>query len=238
MPHNRYYINSPLALETTVRLEGAEFHHFSRVLRGKEGEEVELVNGCGTLVLATVDAVTRHEATLHIDTLLKTEDPPSEVILALALPRMAHLEWVVEKATELGCTTFWLFSGTWSEKETLSPTQLARLHHLSLAAMKQCGRLSLPRILMKPPLVEWGKVEGTLLLADTAPSTPYLWEVFLKKPIATPLIWFIGPEKGFHPDERTFLLKILQATSVSLHPNILRAETAPLVALSLSQQYL
>ena len=148
---------------------------------------------------------------------------------------MNHLEWIIEKGTELNATAFWLFPGMLSEKDTLSDSQRDRAKHLAISAMKQCGRLDLPEIVIKPPLLQWSPLTGTLLFGDTAEDAPYLWDLPLPKPLPTPVIVFIGPEKGFDPKERAFLLNTMKASSMRLHPNILRTETAPLVALSLIQ---
>lgn len=233
MPHNRYYFDG--VLEGTVSLEGDEFHHLARVLRSNEGDCVELVNGKGTLCIAEVVDLGKHAVKLAVQQIVEERPAPPPLILAQAIPRMNHLEWIIEKGTELGATEFWLFPGLLSEKNTLSETQQKRLNHLCVSSMKQCGRLDLPQILFKPKLLEWKPVEGTMLFGDTAADAPYLWDVPLVRPLPSPVVLFIGPEKGFDPKEVGFLSQILKAQGVRLHPNILRAETAPLVALSLIQ---
>jgi 16S rRNA (uracil1498-N3)-methyltransferase len=234
MPHNRYYLDADFLENEPVSMSGDESHHLIRVLRARPGEKVELVNGRGQLAQATVKEVAKHSAELMIGSVVQ-ENPKPPLILAMGLPRMNHLEWVIEKGTELNATAFWLFPGIHSEKETLSDSQSERLKHLAISAMKQCGRLDLPTIELKPPLLKWTPQAGTLLFGDTAEDAPYLWDLPLKKPLASPVIVFIGPEKGFDSREREFLLSTMQAKGIRLHPNILRTETAPLVALSLIQ---
>jgi 16S rRNA (uracil1498-N3)-methyltransferase len=235
MPHNRYYCDAPLVKETRLHLEDEEGHHLIRVLRARLGNQVELINGRGQLAQATIVEITKHSAELLIDSVEEQGQTKPSVILAMAIPRMAHLEWVIEKGTELDATAFWLFPGLLSEKPTLSASQQERLRHLAISAMKQCGRLDLPPIEYKPPLLKWTPLSGTLLFGDTDDQAPYLWNIPLTKPLSLPVIWFIGPERGFEIKEHQFLRKTLQAHGVRLHPNILRTETAPLVALSLTQ---
>jgi 16S rRNA (uracil1498-N3)-methyltransferase len=237
MPHNRYYLDAPLEENANVTLCGDEHHHLSRVLRSKKGDSVELINGRGTLALAEIIELKKQTTELSVRGLIEQRPAPPPLILAQAIPRMASLEWIIEKGTELGATAFWLFPGLLSEKHALSETQQKRLKHLSISSMKQCGRLDLPPILLAPPLLDWGPTEGTLLFGDTDGRAPYLWSVPLIK-ASLPMIFFIGPEKGLDPKERHFLTQTLKATGVRLHPNILRAETAPLAALSLIQQFL
>jgi len=236
MPHNRYYLDAPFQEEQCVVIAGEEFHHLTRVLRAKIGQRVELINGRWQLAQTELVELTKHKATLHlIQVTTETRQKPP-VILAQALTRMNHLEWIIEKGTELGASEFWLFPGRLSEKEGLTPTQSARLKHLAIAAMKQCGRLDLPEIEYKPPLLKWGPFPGTLLFGE--PTGPYLWDFPLRPPLAEPIVIFIGPEGGFDGKESEFLCNTLKAKGIRLHSNILRAETASLTALSLIQQYL
>lgn len=237
MPHNRYYIDAPLEQDAFVTLTGDEWHHLSRVIRSRKGDSVELVNGKGLLAEATVHELRKNDAELLIGSVIDKPLPPP-LILAQAIPRMNHLEWIIEKGTELNATEFWLFPGNLSEKDTLSINQLARLKHLSISAMKQCGRLDLPQIRLMPSLTQWEPISGTLLFGDTSEDAPYLWDLPLDIPLPPPTILLIGPEKGFDSKEIHFMSQKLNAKGMRLHPNILRAETAPLVGLSLIQQLL
>jgi 16S rRNA (uracil1498-N3)-methyltransferase len=238
MPHNRYFFDQPFQENATVVLAGDEFHHLCRVLRARTGDRIELINGRFQLAQADLIELKKREVELHLVQVTEQSERKAPLILAQALTRMDHLEWIIEKGTELGATAFWLFPGVLSEKEQLSATQWERLKHLAIAAMKQCGRLDLPAIERKPPLWKWGPLSGTLLYGDTREDIPYLWELPLTSPLSGPVIIFIGPESGFEGKECECLQNCLKAKGMRLHPNILRAETASLTALSLIQQYL
>jgi 16S rRNA (uracil1498-N3)-methyltransferase len=136
------------------------------------------------------------------------------------------LEWTLEKATELGATEFWLFPGKRSEKKDLSKSQIHRLETILINALKQCGRLYLPKIILKPPLEEWQIPSGSLFFGDFSTTTP------LKKTFDDTVTFFIGPEKGFSPAETLLLREKFKAHPISLHENILRAETAAITVLS------
>lgn len=234
MPHNRYYTDTAFKENTKIELTGDEAHHLIRVLRAQKGDTVELVNGHGILALAQIIEI---KPCLLQVLQIKTQKPPPSIILAQGLPRMNHLDWIIEKAVELGVSDFWLFPGQLSEKKTVSTSQMNRLKSLSISAMKQCGRLDLPPIHLLPPITQWKpSPTGTFILADTDPRASYLWKLSWKKPL--PLIICIGPEKGFSQEERHFLLEKLQATQVRLHSNTLRTETAGIAALSLIQAFL
>ncbi len=226
MPANRYFAPTPLTPGSEILLSDTEWHHLSKVLRNREGDLVELINGLGQLAEGEVIGQGR----LRVTALLEEAPLPPSVTLVLALQRMHHLEWAIEKGTELGASAFWLFPGQQSEKTSLSSNQQERLHHLTLAATKQCGRLHLPSIDRRPPLLDWETLPGMLLTGSLSKEAPYLGTFPLEE---GPLFFLVGPEKGLSLQEKTFLKERLSAKEVRLHPHILRAETAPLVALSL-----
>lgn len=222
---NRFFLDAPFFEGANLSLEGQEFHHFAHVMRGKAGETVEIVNGKNQLAEARVEKLSKHAANLKI---LAVEEvsSKSKLVLAQALFRPARLEWLIEKAVELGVSEIWLFPAARSEKKDLSNTQLARLEQIAISAMKQCKRLDLPKIVLYPSLQKI-PTQGTLLFGDLRTGA---------KPPQTsqPLTLFIGPEGGFTSDEIHYLEQ-KGAHGVHLHQNVLRAETAAIVALSLCQ---
>jgi 16S rRNA (uracil1498-N3)-methyltransferase len=189
-------------------------------MRTKPGEQVEIINGESQLAFARL----KEDGKLQIEKVENALKPKERLILCMAMPKFNRIEWVIEKGTELGVHSFWLFEGEKSEKSALSEHQQLRLCHLAISALKQAGRLDLPSIELKPPLKEWLKPQGTLLFGDTskgakaiAPSYPL------------PIYFFSGPEKGFGKNELD-LLKKWEAIGVTLNANILRADTAPIAA--------
>ncbi len=235
MPADRYYLDTSFLLHQTVQLEGLERHHLVTVMRTRIGEQVELVNGQGQKAVATLIAMDKRTATLKIDQ-VETQPPSTfSVIVCQALPRLNRLEWIVEKGTELGMTELWLFPGALSEKTSLTETQMHRLEQIAIGAMKQCGRLDLPPIVLKAPLEkwEWDRLPFPAFFGDTSESPPFIktW-----KP-EQGLLFFVGPETGFSSKE-TALLRAKGVQGVKLHPHILRTETASLVVLSLVHQFL
>jgi 16S rRNA (uracil1498-N3)-methyltransferase len=224
MPAGRFFIDSDLNLPS-VHLEGDEFHHLARVMRLSPGETIELVNGKGSL--ATAEIASLHHSRAEMTILSHHTAPPSSdsLILALGLTRPSTLEWTVEKATELGATHLLLFPADRSEKQ--SPPRTSRLHTIIISALKQCGRLFLPTLEFRPPLRQWEPPSGTLFFGDLSPTAPHL-----QGPFSSAITFFIGPEKGFSPAELDLLSQTFHARGISLHANILRAETAALAALS------
>ncbi len=231
MPADRFFYDAPLHEGETLHMTGEELKHLV-VMRLRAGEPLELVNGRGELAKAVLQAVDKKGADLQVEE-VKRAEKPFRLILAQALTKQPKLEWIVEKATELGASEIWLFPGEKSEREKLSEHQLERLRHLTIAAMKQCGRLYLPKIVQQPELKLWGDLanDHQLLLADLIATAPYLWEQKIGN--SKSAILLIGPESGFSEAERKTALTTLGARPVRLHENILRAETASLTALAL-----
>lgn len=222
MPHDRFYIDAPLKGE--VLLDGEEFHHLSRVMRKKEGDVVELLNGKNTLALATLSSISKRGASLIVT---QSEDkkpllPPLKLIQAI--PKLSHLELILQKGTELGASHFYLYPSSLSEKKELSANQKRRLHLILIGAMKQCGRLDLP-------ILEWGfpPLEGKVFFGDLSLDAPSLSEV-----ASLPATFIVGPEKGFTKEETAELHT--KAQGVRINPYTLRAETAAIAGLAILAQ--
>lgn len=210
-----------------IVLSGQEAQHLVKVMRGRVGEEIEIANGRGAFAKAMIQKIGT-DVTLKVKDVETRPEPAPKIILAAALIKPSSMEWMVEKATELGASEFWLFPGLTSEKKELSPHALERLHSITISALKQCGRLYLPKITLKPPLIQWSRPQEQLFFGDVSQDA---------KPISKvdkPSIFVVGPEKGFSAKEISHL-KSLNATGVWLHDNILRAETASLAFLCHAQ---
>lgn len=218
MPENRYFIDQNLFKNQTLQIPKNELKHL-QVMRKKTGDFIEIVNGRNQLAQATL--VSSEMASIDS---VETAPPPSiEIVLALGFLRPKNLYWVIEKGTELGASSFWLFPTKKSEKKALTKTQHTRLQNLIISAVKQCGRLDLPSICFPPPLSKWKK-----------PSIPLFYGDLGSKKRLTKCdsaIVAIGPESGFTKEELN-ILKALGGTPISLSSFTLRAETAAICALS------
>lgn len=235
MPAERYYQDSPLEKGTSILLDGTEFHHLAHVMRGQVDDEVEVVNGRGTLARATITSIDKKKAYIHIEE-THFEDPPKfEVILAQAMPRLNRLDFILEKGTELGMTDIWLFPGAHSERKTLTDHQIERLKAITIAAMKQCGRLYLPKITIMPAISQWPKPALPLFFGDVNPDSPIFQTMW--KENEKGLIFAVGPESGFTTHEIQ-QLKEKEGTGVMLHRSVLRTDTASISALALINHWL
>ncbi|NGX38032.1 MAG: Ribosomal RNA small subunit methyltransferase E [Chlamydiae bacterium] len=216
MPENRFFLDAPFQKGLTLDLPQEELHHL-RVMRIHPNDTFDLVNGQNQLATVRLEKGT---SVVLLEVITKPP-PKHQLILAQAFLRPKNLEFVIEKGTELGATAFWLFPASRSEKG--SP-KLARLRQLTISALKQCGRLDLPQIKIFPDLPK--PLPGTAFFGNPGSKT-------LLSPSSTDTTLFIGPEKGFSPEEENHLHKALKAKGIRLNPHILRAETAALCGLSL-----
>jgi 16S rRNA (uracil1498-N3)-methyltransferase len=237
MPAERYYIEDDFEEGDQKALLGPEFHHLVHVMRTKVGEEVELVNGKGLLAQSIVEKITKDRALLKILDLSFLSPSKATIILAQAMPKPNRLDFILEKGTELGVDEFWLFPGNQSAKKEVFPSQEQRMKGLTVAAMKQCGRLFLPEIKFMPPLDKWELLQGSAFFGDVEPSAHSFESVWRDSNPTFPMLFFVGPESGFSDAEVTELKRI-GAQGVKLHPNILRTDTAAITALSLIGHWL
>lgn len=237
MPAERFFIDACFKKGGILLIKEEEFHHLAHVTRVRAKETIELVNGKGDLATAYVESIEKHHATVCLQTVETTKPPARSLILAQALTRPSRLEYIVEKSVELGITELWLFEGILSEKK-ISPSQEKRIHTILISALKQCGRLFLPKLILAPPLLSWKKDEllATAFFGDTKPEAPSFLSALSKEKSSSYLV-VIGPEKGFHAKETLFMEKNLQIQGISLHKNILRADTAAICALSLASAF-
>ena len=235
MPTDRFFHAAALKQNQPIKLDGSEFHHLKHVTRTRCGEAVEIINGEGQCATATLEKLEKSYALLQIIDINQQPKPKSSIILAQAIPRIHRLDFIIEKGTELGVTHFWLFPGQQSERKQFSEHQVYRLQAITIAAMKQCGRLYLPTITLKPPLLTWDAPQHTSFFGDIAPKAPPFFYAWRQHPPKEAVLFFIGPESGFSEEEEVALRRF-GATGVKLHQNILRTDTAALAALTLVSQ--
>jgi 16S rRNA (uracil1498-N3)-methyltransferase len=225
MPAERFYIDTEL--KGFVTLTGAEHHHLSHVMRARVGDEIELVDGKGSLAQGQIKNISKHESEIEIISLRK--EPIAEPFLSLAIPfmRPSKLELVIEKCTELGADRFLIYPAAHSEKKEISEHGKERLQHILIASMKQCGRLDLPQI-------HYTRLEEILKLPTRIAFGSTKKEA-LRKMFDEPLTLITGPEKGFSEKE----IQLLEQTgdAVKLHNHILRAETAPIAAAAIFSRW-
>lgn len=222
----RFYTTAKLLIGSTIFIGGNEHHHLTRVMRAREGDEIELVNGFGSLASARIVKIEKEGTSVHINTVDHSPTPMYKIFLGIPLMRPSKLEWVIEKGTEVGADAFYLYPADHSTQESLSEHQIERLRNITISALKQSGRLHLPHLEILPHLDSLLKKQADIFFGDVNTSAP----LFKSSSSATSL-FITGPESGFSDEELERLKS--KGSGVRINQNILRAETAPIVALSL-----
>lgn len=219
MPHNRFFVHQPLKNQKSITIQDTELKHL-HVMRVETEETIELINGKGFLATAKMVQKDRKKAELEILN-LKEEKQTQRSILALGLIKIPLLEWVLEKATELGITDFWIFHAEKSMSIRISASKQERFQQILISSIKQCGRLFLPKIEFFDSLQKLPSFSGEKFYGDIAGTDSF-------KTTKDSALIAIGPESGFSEKEESFLKKNYYK-GISLHKNILRAETAAII---------
>ncbi len=224
MVQKRFYTEDNLQTDSFTELKDEEHHHLKNVMRVSLGEEIELINGKGYLAIATVESLEKKQTRLKI-VKATFEKKQKELSIALALTKMQKLDFAIEKCTELGIDNFYLFDSMNSEKKGLSNQQEKRLKTLTISAIKQCGRLYLPKVEYHENFTDILNIEKKHYVCDFSKSSKPIKSITELKDALV----IIGPEKGFSEKER-LAYKKNGTEIIELHKNILRAETAAVVA--------
>lgn len=217
----RFYLNLPLQ-PGIVELTGPEAHHLATVCRLRPGDAVCLFNGDGREYPACVHAVARKAVQIEIQHVLEPRrELPFTLEVAAPLPRGDRGQFLIEKLTELGVTTFVPLS---CQRSVVHPREgkLDKLHRHVIEASKQCGR----NILMETRDLEaWesycrpANPGEVCLLAQPGGPDP------VGPAVATMVRVAVGPEGGF-TDGEVNLARDRGWRLIDLGPRILRVETA------------
>lgn len=232
----RIFTEQALNLDARISLQGDAANHLLKVLRMKAGRALVLFNGDGKEYPATIESCDKKTALLHINQVVDSpRKSPLHTELAIGVSRGDRMDWVLQKATELGVSRIVpLFTEHCEVK--LNPQRQqkkqAQWQKLIQSSCEQCRRNTLPELAQACDLpyylqqvasekrfVLHHRHSQTLAQQPTAPSSVSL---------------LIGPEGGLSSYEINAAID-RQFTALSLGPRVLRTETAPLVALSLLQ---
>ncbi|HYC15336.1 MAG TPA: 16S rRNA (uracil(1498)-N(3))-methyltransferase [Stellaceae bacterium] len=219
-----------------MRLEGAELHYLRDVLRLRRGARVEVFDGEGRSFEAELAAIGPGGADLVLrDASPQRHESALELTLAVAVAKAAKLDWVVEKATELGVTRIIPFACERAiaaiERGT---SRIERWRRIAAAAAAQCGRVRCPEVLATESFA------GLMPLAashDRAVLFAARGRESLEDRDARAVrsvVVATGPEGGFSTSEVTQAGRA-GFSLVTLGPRVLRAETAAIVAVALAQ---
>ena len=224
----RLFVDRPLAAGGTVELDGTAANYLGAVMRLKPGGQVRLFDDrTGEWLAEAVEAGKRRVRLAIVAQIAPRETVPDLWLLAAPI-RKGRIDWVAEKACELGVARI---VPVLTRRTIVDRLNLDRLRAHMIEAAEQCGRTALPE-LAEPAKLDsllggW-PAERQLLFADEEGGPP-LGAVARPGPAAI----LIGPEGGFDAAERAAIRAVPQANGIGLGPRILRADTASAAAVSL-----
>jgi len=236
----RLYVAAALGEGATVDLESGQAHYLRSVLRLAPGDAVALFNGRDGEWRARIDRLAKGGATLAAEARTREQRPEPDLWLAFAPIKRARIDFVAQKATELGASVLWPVMTRHTMVERVNTDRLAAN---AVEAAEQSDRLTIPEVRAPATLdrliAEWPEDRMLILCDETGAggNVPGIAEALIAAgPAARERAGFvIGPEGGFAQEELDRLRKLPFVTAVGLGPRLLRADTAALAALAVWQ---
>ena len=224
----RLYVAEQLTLGAHIALDGPPANYLAAVLRLTAGDQVKLFDNFTGEWLAEIADAGKRRVVVTLTRHLRPREPVPDLWLLFAPIKRGRIDWLIEKATELGVDRLVPVVTRRTIVDKVKPDRL--LAH-AIEAAEQCERTALPTLeeprKLDALLRAWPE-DRILYFADEAGGTP-LAEAATPGPAAI----LIGPEGGFTDEERAAIRALPQASPVSLGPRILRADTAAIAAISL-----
>ena len=236
----RFYVPHPQIENGILRIEGDEVKHIRKVLRLREGDEVSVFDGSGREYEGAIVKEGPFSVSILVRTILSSEKESTlEITLAQSLLKGEKMDYLVQKATELGVKRIVPFISSRSVPLLEKSKRLERPRRwekIAIEASKQCGRGALPKI---DPLKDYPQILETVPMESLK---LILWEEggeklkgILKESEKESRIFFIvGPEGGLSGEEVEEAKKV-GFVPVTLGERILRSETASLCLVSILQ---
>jgi 16S rRNA (uracil1498-N3)-methyltransferase len=224
-PHSlpRLYTVQALGEGASVTVEGT---YLGAVLRLAPGDKVKLFDDRSGEWLAEIVEAGKKRSMLTVLERLRERESVPDLWLLFAPIKRGRIDWLVEKATELGVARL---VPVITRRTVVDRLNFERLRAHAIEAAEQCERTALPELaapVKLDALLNGWPAERALLFADERGG-----DAFAPRP--GPAAILIGPEGGFTDEERDLVRAVPQARPISLGPRILRADTAALAAVSL-----
>ncbi|HEX8239749.1 MAG TPA: 16S rRNA (uracil(1498)-N(3))-methyltransferase [Allosphingosinicella sp.] len=222
----RLFVDQPLSESMSLALDGPPANYLGNVLRLGPGAEIKLFDDHTGEWLAHIVEAGKRRVTLAVTRHLRPREPVPDLWLLFAPIKRGRIDWLVEKATELGVARL---VPVITRRTIVERLNLHRLRAHIVEAAEQCERTALSELAeprkLGALLADW-PAERMLYFADEAGGEPLT-------AAPGPAAILIGPEGGFTDEERAAIRKLEQARPIGLGPRILRADTAALAAIAL-----
>jgi 16S rRNA (uracil1498-N3)-methyltransferase len=233
----RLYLDLPLAARTQCDAPATVHNYLLNVLRLRAGDVIHVFNGKDGEFRARLTDVSRRHVRLEIEAMVRTQTAPYEIDYAFAPLKQARLDYMVQKAVEMGAGRLTPVITNRTQARRLN---LDRLRANIIEAAEQCGVLVIPEICEPVSLSTYlaGLPARRLLVFcdERAPvGSPNETLTHRAEDAVDGVSLIVGPEGGFDEGERASILKGSNVIRISLGPRILRADTAAVAALAVVQ---
>jgi 16S rRNA (uracil1498-N3)-methyltransferase len=227
----RIYIDASLSKGASVALTTAQAHYFHNVMRKSTGDAIRVFNGRDGEWLCLIDTLNKKNGQILPQEQLKQQtngqaQPAPQITLIFAPIKKQRLDFLIEKAVELGVTCF---QPVLTQNTEMRKINAERIESQIIEAAEQCERLDIPTLLPLIALEKAAPLHGVIYAAiERLDDVPHIAEVTDTQNCAL----LIGPEGGFTAEEVQWLSARSNVSAVGLGPQIMRAETAALYGLA------
>ncbi len=229
----RIFIESGLAVGAEFALTKEQGHYVANVLRCVPGDALALFNAGDGEFLAYVTTTAKKSVIVRIEKKSSDAKPPPDIDYLFAPLKHARLDYMVQKATELGARRL---RPVITARTIAERVNLERMRANAIEAAEQCNLVFVPEVLEPEKflnvIANWDQGRS-LVFCDERAKTANPVEAL--KTVSTPAAVLVGPEGGFTPEERELLLRQPFVTAISLGPRIMRADTVAISALAVVQ---
>ena len=231
----RLYVEAPLAEGAEVKLDREQTNYLINVLRLGEGARVLLFNGRDGEFGSTLAAASRRGASLVVRSQTRPQETPPDVDYLFAPLKHARLDYMAQKAIEMGARRL---APLLMRHGQAARVNIDRLRANAIEACEQCGVIWTPDV-AEPETLEEALArrppDRVLVFCDEEAPQQSPLDALAQTNAANGVSLLVGPEGGFHDDERAAILASPCVLRLCLGPRILRADTAAVAALALIQ---
>lgn len=223
----------PAAWTEAPFLDGDEAKHLAQVLRVQPGQWITVFDGLGNYAEAKILSVSKQRIDLMLELAQSKPTPLPEIVLAQAIPKGKNMDWIVQKAVELGVSKI---QPLLTRHTIVSPgdEKAEKWRRTALEASKQCAQFTIPVIEDPLPFDKWLAATDDIdlkIIASLASNPENFRETLSQHPHLESVTLLIGPEGDFSPEESTAAITA-GFIPVTLGDLVLRVETASLFCLS------
>ena len=226
MSYIRLFFKENLSLNINSNLDKSQSHYISKVMRIKEGDNISLFNETGEWIVK-IKEIKKGIINFVVIKKLRNVENDTEMWLAFTPIKFNYLNFMIQKATELGVTRF---IPILTDRTVVRQINKDRIKKIIIEASEQSNRIKLPKLEKLINFKEFLKIykNTNIVLGDLNKNEEKIY--FNKN---KPICILIGPEGDFSENERELMSQLQNIRSLRINRNILRTETAAIAMISI-----